>query len=361
MRKNYLMAGLALATMTGFVACSDDDDPSQEPEKPVAENVVVNGAFFLNQGNYSNKIEGSLNVLNYANSTMFNDVFKEANGRSLGSTPQCGLEYGGKIYLGMYESNTIEIIDRYTYESVKQISLEGSVNGQEPRSMVADGGKVYISMYDGYVARLDTASHSIEASVKVGPNPEVIGIYKNKLYVPNSDGMNYQVGYGETASVIDMSSFTVESTIDVPLNPYKFFTVGDNLYLLAKGNYYDVASTVSRLEDDGSFTELFNATIVSSYGNNIYYIDAPWGGTTAYGKYDTTVATSSSLPIENIDSPSEMGIDPNTGRMFISSYPLNNGYADYNSDGYVCEYDLNGVYKAKYDIGGGAPCIFFVK
>ena len=108
----------------------------------------------------------------------------------------------------MNDSHTIEIVDRSSYRSLKQIRLDDvEFKGKSPRSMVANDGFVYISMFEGYVAKLDTLSAAITAEVKVGPNPEVICLHKGNLYVPNSDGNNYMVGYGKTASVINVDSF----------------------------------------------------------------------------------------------------------------------------------------------------------
>ena len=135
MNYNRLIAyAFIAATMTGFTSCSDDDEPMpKDPDFPT----LSSGAYVLNQGSYSKKIEGALNVIDYTTATIADDVFTKANNRSLGSTPQCGIAYGGKIYLGMYGSKTIEIIDRYTYKSVQQIRLDESTQGQSPRNMVA--------------------------------------------------------------------------------------------------------------------------------------------------------------------------------------------------------------------------------
>ena len=257
--KKFFLPAICVATLMAqaLTSCSSDDEPVvDEPLIPA----VTSGAFLLNQGNYSNKIEGSLNLLDFTTSTMTQNVFTTVNGRSLGSTPQCGVIYGSKMYIGMYESNTIEILDLRTCESLKQIRLENSTNGQQPRSMATDGGKVYISMYDGYVARLDTASMEIDASVKVGPNPEIITIYSGRIYVPNSDGMNWQNGYGTTASIVTLNPFKVESTFEVPLNPYKFFVRGSNLYLLSRGNYGDQQAAVYRIDGEDPYSRRHNGS-----------------------------------------------------------------------------------------------------
>ncbi len=50
-------------------------------------------------------------------------------------------------------------------------------------------------MYDGYVSRISLLSLTIDATLKVGPNPEEMTVANGYLYVGNSDGMNYGADY----------------------------------------------------------------------------------------------------------------------------------------------------------------------
>lgn len=357
MRKNFIYLGMIAMISASLTGCSDEpNDKNPIPDLPTTSN----GAYILNQGNYESKIEGSLNFINYSVSKISRDLFRTYNKRSLGDTPQCGIAYGSKLYLGVYGSNTIEIIDKVTYKSLLQISLSDKV-GQSPRSMVAKDGKVYVSMYNGYVCSLDTLTQTIDKTVKVGPNPEIIAIYDDKIFVPNSDGMNHP-NYGKTASIIPLESFGTEETsetFEVPLNPKQFLTNGSSLFILALGNYVDIPNALYKVDSDYKCKFIANATKAAIKDNFIYIIDAPWGGKVVYSRYDINSEELTNLDIKNIDAPSGLGVDPITGNIFISSYPLDNGDISYSLPGYVCEYDSNGVYKNKYDSGVGDTCIFF--
>lgn len=296
MRKNLLYALCCVFTL-GISACSNDDpNPNPDPDPDPIPNPNPNptpepdkdpeslGLFVLNQGNMGYAIEGSLTCFDYATASAQQNLFQTANDRSLGNTPQTAVAYGSHIYIGVYESNTIEIINRWTFEEQKQISL-ADAEGQSPRSMVAKDGMVYISMFNGYVSRLDTLTLEIDKNVKVGPNPDIIAIRGNYLYAPNSNGMDFP-NYGTTASKIDLSSFTA-TTFTVGLNPTQFASNGTDLFLLCKGNYGDVASKVYRVGDDDSLAEIAEATFIAIDDDDLYYINAPWGAPSiAYKKYD---------------------------------------------------------------------------
>lgn len=354
MKKIYI--ALAIASLSLAMSSCGNDDTPDSPEDEFAG--MQKDVFVLNQGNEGNNIEGSLNIIDYADQSYARNVFKTVNKRSLGGTPQCGIAYGSKLYIGMSQSNTIEIIDRKTCESIKQLRLEDSKDGQKPRSMVATKGKVYISMYDGYVARLDTLSMMIDASVKVGPNPETIALKGNMIYVPNSDGANYP-DFGTTASAVSVEPFKEVERFDVPLNPAMFLSNGDRLYLLCRGNYNDIAESIYEIKADNSYVKVADATKASIKGNTLYLMNYPYGGTPEFSRYDIPSATFTKMNFEGIKSPSNMEVDPLTGNIVISSYPEGGGLEIYSLPGSVAYFKNDGTLIKSFDGGVGEACIFF--
>ena len=356
MNKKIIFLSIAAVAAIGFASCSNEDAPDSgvtpEPEVKSART-----AYILSQGNYYSFIEGSLDVINLTEGTISTDVFLKANGRNIGATPQWGLAYGSKLYVAMPQSNTIEIVDPSTYKSVKQIKLsESGFDGTGPRSMATKDGKVYISMLDGYVCRLDTVSMEIDASVKVGANPEIIAIHGDKIYVPNSDGMN-NPDYGTTASVISIDDFKVESTITVPMNPKQFISANGNLYLICMGNYGDVAAALYKIGTDNTYTEVTTATIADPYEDKLYIVDNPYGGTPSYKIYDMSSGTLETTDFSEVVNPSKIAVDPSTGEILISSYK--DKFDAYNLPEILYQYDKERKLIKKYDIGIGEPCIFF--
>lgn len=366
----FLQCALTALLSLSFSSCSEDEPNSVKPD-PIPGTVETAGVYILNQGQFYQNIEGSLNYFSYETKSVSTDLFQKANKKSLGNTPQCGVKYGSKIYIGVYGSNTVWVLDAKTFTTLNQISLTPEKTGTQPRGMVTKNGKVYITMYDGYVARLDTTTMDIDARVKVGPNPEKPAIVGNRLYVPNSDGMNWEVGYGTTASIIDLDSFSVTDTVEVPLNPETFLSIDNKLYLLAKGNYGDVASAIYEVDPEiatiqkadakePGYKFMVFATLVAAGKADIYYIDAPFDKPEIkYGKFDSKTGEKSEWKAEEVAYPNAIAVDPYNGNIFITSYVMDGPYPSYIAPGYIVRYNTAFKFIDKAEVGAGPACMFF--
>lgn len=374
--KKYLL-GLAVLLMGTAVmtSCSDDNDG---PETYLQE--YSTGAYVVNSGNMGTKIESSLTAIDYASSTATQNVFKAANGRSLGDTANDGIVYGNKIYLAVDQSNTIEVIDKKTKRSIKQIKttdLLGNAEGVEPRHIIADGGKVYFTTYGGYVAAVDTTSFALQKKWKVGSYPEGLVIAHGNIYVANS---NYAAG-GGNISCINLSNDNVETkNIEGVNNPTSIYYASNVLYVLDNPVYGpapDYAATgenalraVSFAEDksqkvaDGNYAVCVTpgaTTRMDVVRPYFFVLNAPFGGTPsvsvlAAGSMQAQTMTLSEMPV----SPCGIFVDPLNGHIFVLSYKMgDNGYADYNGNGYVVEYDSAGQKQHEYATGVGSCAMFF--
>ena len=374
--KKYLL-GLAVLLMGTAVmtSCSDDNDG---PETYLQE--YSTGAYVVNSGNMGTKIESSLTAIDYASSTATQNVFKAANGRSLGDTANDGIVYGNKIYLAVDQSNTIEVIDKKTKRSIKQIKttdLLGNAEGVEPRHIIADGGKVYFTTYGGYVAAVDTTSFALQKKWKVGSYPEGLVIAHGNIYVANS---NYAAG-GGNISCINLSNDNVETkNIEGVNNPTSIYYASNVLYVLDNPVYGpapDYAATgenalraVSFAEGksqkvaDGNYAVCVTpgaTTRMDVVRPYFFVLNAPFGGTPsvsvlAAGSMQAQTMTLSEMPV----SPCGIFVDPLNGHIFVLSYKMgDNGYADYNGNGYVVEYDSAGQKQHEYETGVGSCAMFF--
>ena len=374
--KKYLL-GLAVLLMGTAVmtSCSDDNDG---PETYLQE--YSTGAYVVNSGNMYNKIESSLTAIDYASSTATQKVFKAANGRSLGNTANDGIVYGNKIYLAVDQSNTIEVIDKKTKQSIKQIKttdLLGKAEGAEPRHIIADGGKVYFTTYGGYVAAVDTTSFALQKKWQVGSYPEGLVIGNGNLYVANS---NYGAG-GGNISCINLSNDNVETkNIEGVNNPTSIYYASNVLYVLDNPVYGpapDYATTgenslrtvnfaegKSQKVADGNYAVCVTpgaTTRMQAAHPYFYVLNAPFGGTPsvsvlAAGSTQPQAMTLSEKPV----SPCGIFADPLNGHIFVLSYKMGDkGTPDYNGNGYVVEYDSAGQKQHEYETGVGSCAMFF--
>lgn len=374
--KKYLL-GLAVLLMGTAVMTSCD--PSEDyPETYLQE--YSTGAYVVNSGNMYSNIESSLTAIDYASSTATQNVFKTANGRSLGNTANDGIVYGNKIYLAVDQSNTIEVIDKKTKQSIKQIKttdLLGNAEGAEPRHISADGGKVYFTTYGGYVAAVDTTSFALQKKWKVGSYPEGLVIAHGNIYVANS---NYGKG-GGNISCINLSNDKVETkNIEGVNNPTSIYYASNVLYVL-DNQYYDAsynaygenalravsfAEGKSQKVADGNYAACVTPgattrTDVEKVRPYFFVLNAPYGGTPsvsvlAAGSTQAQTMTLSEMPV----SPCGIFVDPLNGHIFVLSYRLGDkGYPDYSGNGYVVEYDRAGQKQHEYETGVGSCAMFF--
>ena len=372
--KKYLL-GLAVLLMGTAVMTSCD--PAEDYPETYLQ-VYSTGAYVVNSGNMGNKIESSLTAIDYASSTATQNVFKAANGRSLGNTANDGIVYGNKIYLAVDQSNTIEVIDKKTKQSIKQIKtteLLGNAEGAEPRHIIANGGQVYFTTYGGYVAAVDTTSFALQKKWQVGNYPEGLIFGNGTLYVANS---NYGAG-GGNISCINLSNDNVETkNIEGVNNPTGIYYAAGVLYVL-DNQYYDAsynaygenalravdfADGKSQKVADGNYAVCVipgattRTNVVRPY---FFVLNAPYGGSAsvsvlAAGSTQPQAMTLSEMPV----SPCGIFADPLNGHIFVLSYKMgDNGYADYNGNGYVAEYDSTGKKLHEYETGVGSCAMFF--
>lgn len=186
------------------------------------KNVEVIGLYILSEGTWGKK-QAEIAYYDFATETILKKVFKTNNGGAvLGDTGNDLEIYGSKMYCIVSGADVesgggyIEVLDPATVVSKKRIAVT-DIDGKAdmPRRIVFYQDKGYITTYSGMVARLDTASLTIDAKAKLsGTFPEGIDRYNDKLYVCNSGK-----GNGTTLSVVDINSFKEEKTINVPKNP----------------------------------------------------------------------------------------------------------------------------------------------
>jgi len=340
--------------LIAFAAC-EENDPTPEPE-PV---IPTSGVFILNQGSYGGNDSG----ISYYDFKTGTTTFDITNGK-LGDTGQDMMIYGSKLYVSVYGSSVIAVIDLLSLETLKNIDMTDGNQPRGPRSLTFYNGKIYVSTHDGNVVRIDTTALAVEAVAKVGSNPEGIAAVNGKLYVANTNGLDFP-NFDNTLSVVDITTFTETKKITVGLNPNGVMAdaYGD-IYLSYKGNYGDIPGGMQKIDtktdvvtDLSGVSSNQNFTIVDDI---LYYFDVAYNldGTTncTYGRYN--VKTEQKVPGEiisdgtKINTAYAIGVDPDNKDVYISD-------TNYFTPDIVYIFSSTGVLKKTFEVGIGAGKFVF--
>jgi len=355
-KKNlFLSLFVALGFVFTFSSCESDE--------PSTEVAIGNGVFVLNQGKFGSNNAG-ICYYDFDKSLSYTDVFSSNNKRGLGDTGQDAITYGGKIYVAVYSSSIIEVINPKNAKSIKTIPMRNDQNAaSSPRALAAANGKVYVTLFDGNVAQIDTTTLTVEKRVKVGPNPEGCAVVGNKLYVANSGGM--QTVKDSTISVIDLTTFTETGKIKVNLNPGPVVAdkYGD-IYVVSHGNYSTIPGKFQRIETaTGNVTDIsMGAQNLSIVGDNAYVMnfeyDANWAVVNkAVGTYDVkneVVLSANVLKSEITLTPYCVAVDPTTNYIYV-------GETDYTNMGKMNCFDASGNLKYSFSTGVNPAKVLFLK
>lgn len=318
----------------------------------IEDSFEYGGLYVLNSGNKGAN-NASLSYYDLIAGTMTTNIYKTVNGSGLGELAEQLLIYGSKMYITVYGSNRIVVLDLNGKLLNTIEPTSGTNEPVNPRRMAADNGKIYISYFSAHsVAALDTASLKIEQVVSVGRYPEHLTVANGKIYVANSGGLDYP-NYGKTVSVINQGTFKVEKEIEVALNPEQVVadSQGD-VYVISLGNYGDVKNTLQRID------ATTNEVTVMDYGTNmtlandqLYVMYGQWGDPNiTFKKYDTlteTVVNDNFVTGRTFSGSNtyRLGVDPTTGKIYISEAP-------YGATSSLLIFGANGNFEKEVETGG---------
>jgi hypothetical protein len=233
------MANRLFTLLFGLLLLSACDDMTDKT--PTASELPVNTSssrlYILCEG-LIHLNNSTLALYDFDTRTTATDWFGTVNGRRLGDTANDMGVYGSKLYLVVSTSGLVEVVDKLTGRSLKQISLkDGAGRSREPRNIAFLGNFAYVCSFDGTVAEIDTVGLNITRITTAGRNPDGITAAGNKLYVSNSGGLSFPQ-YDSTVSVIDPVHFKELKKIKVDANPFTLQADSrGRLYVVTRGNY----------------------------------------------------------------------------------------------------------------------------
>lgn len=332
MKLNKLLL-LFLSISVLLTSCSDDDDNGSSA--PLGD--YENGILISHEGNFGQG-NASVSFGTYDLSVIENDIFSSVNGTALGDTAQSIGFYNDLAYIVLNASNSIEIVNRYTFESVASITT--GLNN--PRFVAFSNGKGYVTNWgdggvatDDYLAIIDLNTNTLNAqTISVEEGPEEIVASGDKVYVA------HQGGYGQNniVSVVNANTDAVTTTITVGDVPNSLVVSGNNLWVLSGGKPSwtgdETAGKLSKVNiSDNSVTSIdFTSTqhpnFLAVENNTLYYYMS--GSVYSMNTNATTLPTDADITGLNF-----YGMSVNNSIL----YGVDAG--DFTSNGSVFAYDLS--------------------
>lgn len=308
-----------------------------------------NGLLVINEGLFHQN-NSSLSWVNLETNEVTNNVFEQVNNRLLGDTGNDMLVYGDKLYITVTTSSTVEILNKNTLKSIKQIPFDYNGVAQQPRYLASYKGKVYVSSFDGYVSAIDTTSLKVTKRIKVGRNPDGISIFNDALFVSNSGGLDFN-NMDSTVMRIDLLEEKVTDTLIVGTNPGKI--ISDNngrVYVVKRGDYSTDPSELIVIDANNLIINNtgINTTTLSKRGDLLYlgYFDY----TNGLSLVKTFNIQTQSLENEELISSTDFTTLHNV-LPFKEDQVVGIDAMNYTNSGYLRFYNLSGTPIKEIQVG----------
>lgn len=353
MRKKNSILGFALA-LTLLAVAAGCTKPA--PEGPTTTD-VNNKIYLLSEGLWGGN-NAEISLLDRNSENVVADWFGSNNQRGLGDLAQDMIHYGNKLYVTVFTSNVLEVIDPETGISIRQIDFGHA----GPRYLAGHEGKVYVSCYDKTIARIDTATLEIESKCNLsGLQPEQLCVVGNKLYVCNSWQRTATGGsaFDSTLSVVDLGSFSETGKITVGLNPGRIKALPNNRVIVACGGDYgenEAKTVVVNTMDNSMETLAVAATNFDVKVNDIYMYattyDAGGNARAVFYHADANTLQTEEILKEHtakLNNTYGLNIDPKTGNLYIcnSIYNANADVYTLKPDGTLVRKVEGGIFSSK--------------
>lgn len=337
-----------------LVSCTDDVEI-------VPLGAYENGFFVTNEGLFGQD-QGEVTFISYDGQTVKQDVFKsENNGAILGNTLQSMAFHQDKAFLVLNGSNKIEVVNRYTFKRVATINTQLN----NPRYVAFANNKGYVTNWgagsnpdDDFVAVINLSTYTVESTIPVVEGPEKIIAHNNNLYVAHQGGW----GFNNKISVIN-SSNTVSQTLTVGDVPKGLAIFNNQLFVLSAGRSSWHAGGAS----NGAFhTVNLSSNVVAQWhefdgtkpnhlainNGNLYY-------TQGKKVFRNSANTSSFSPVEILDATNQnieifYGFNVFQNRLYLLDAVNYTG-----SNGKVLSYDLAGNFLGSRESGLLPNGVFF--
>ena len=336
-------------------SCDVSDDSPPLPEGPAT---FENGILVLNEGNFGQG-NSSVTYIDPATGLTTLKIFEGVNELPLGDTATDMVIFGDHVYIVLNVSNTIEVVDRRTFETVATIDSELN----NPRKIAFLEGMLYVTNWgdggdptDDYVAVYATQNFDLLTTIPVEEGPEDIVSSNGRVFVAHAGGWNFN----NKISVI--AGTEVQKIIEVGQVPNSLAAAEGSLWVSSAGlpDYAgETAGSISKInlstlevENTFSFPDAGqHPANLTFHAGKLYY--------TLRSEVYSFSTSAEELPVIS-DFPIEevaylYGFEIHEGKVYAAS-----ANPDFTGNGKLFVYDLSGGnLTGQYDTGINPNGIFF--
>ncbi len=317
----FLLLFLSITLL--FTSCSDDDD--MIPAPPSGD--YLDGILISHEGNFGQG-NASVSFVSYDFTTVENNIFSAVNASPLGDTGQSIAFNGDLAYIVLNVSNSIEVVNRYTFESVATIST-GLDN---PRYMAISNGKGYVTNWGGftpsdddYIAVIDLVSNTVINSISSSYLPEEIIAHDNMVYVATG-----VFGNGNLVDVIDTATDELTQSIIVGNSPNSLqLDSNNNLWVLTSENLIEINTGTNEISQTIAYSAGLASASKLTFSDGYFYF---YGGGSVYKMSEIATTFPATAEFSGV-SFYDMNVRDNV------LYGLDAG--NFTSEGELKVYDLN--------------------
>ncbi len=323
---------LYVLTLTLFVAsCSSDDDTVII--EPLGD--YENGILVTNEGPFGSGT-GTVHFISDDYSVIDDKIFEDVNSTSLGNIVQSMGFNGNDAFIVVNNSNKVEVVNRYTFESIATID-EGLNN---PRYFIAVNGTGYVTNWgdpfdnsDDFIAIINLDTYTVSGTIAVEFGPEKVVESRGLVYVAHQGGF----GQNNKVTVINTDSNTIATVIEVGDVPNSMVASDGNIWVMCGGipewaGQETNGSMVKLNTDSNTVVQSFDFDVIEhpsqltlDGSNLIYSLD---GGVFSMN------TSSTSLPSESVIDGFFYSLTAHNGMLYATDA------GDFASNGTLKVYDL---------------------
>ena len=317
-RKGY--KALILLLYGCLAACMKD--------KPMAAATATPGAtgnvYIVCEGNYGNG-DASLYAYQPAKDSVYGDLYKIANNKSLGDVFQSMQHIDNELFLCINNSNRIAILNANNWKLIDTITIP------QPRYILpVSATKAYIStLYSNQVYIINPQTNQVTGTISMPSlNPEEMCLYYNNAFASSWDTSGNKIFEINTTTNQVSNTMTVAGYAPQQV----LFDKNQMLWVLAGDEPEGKTATLTQIDPSSgtilkSYTFPAEADPLKLVFNNtkdtLYFIEANYdGGTTNNGIYrmsisDTALPSTPFLQAVQYQYFYALGIDPKSGYIYI--------------------------------------------